>query len=226
MIYYEDCVLGMRQRLQDNSIFVIVTSSPYNIGTKYNNYDDNGSRDDYLRWCQSWLLECYRVLEDTGSMFLNMGGKPSSPLGPFQVLQEALNVGFCLQNTFHWIKSIAINDITYGHYKPVNSPRYVNDCHEYIFHFTKTRDTWINREAIGVPYVDKSNIARWDGEDVHCRGNCWFIPYSTIQKHRAHPAVFPEQLVRNCLSNGDGPILWIWNCRDSMWKNGRAVYRL
>jgi site-specific DNA-methyltransferase (adenine-specific) len=58
---------------------------------------------------------------------------------------------------------------------------------------------------VGVPYADKSNIARWGhtaGRDLHCRGNTWFIPYRTIQnrrRDRPHPATFPVELASNCI---------------------------
>jgi site-specific DNA-methyltransferase (adenine-specific) len=94
-----------------------------------------------------------------------------------------------------------------GHFKPISSPRYLNDCHEYIFHFTKEGRTPIDRLAIGVPYADKSNIARWAHtrgtvRDRRCRGNTWFIPYKTIrdrQAQRPHPATFPPALAANCI---------------------------
>jgi DNA modification methylase len=63
----------------------------------------------------------------------------------------------------------------------------------------------LDRRAAGVPYQDKSNIARWGhtgGEDRRCRGNTWFIPYDTIQsrdKERPHPATFPVALVEQCI---------------------------
>ena len=94
---------------------------------------------------------------------------------------------------------------TYGHFKPISSKRFLNDCHEYIFHFTKTGRVEFDRLALGVPYQDKSNIARWRhtrGSDVRCRGNTWFIPYETIQsreKERPHPATFPVQLAEWCI---------------------------
>ena len=56
-----------------------------------------------------------------------------------------------------------------------------------------------------MPYVDKSNIARWGhtgGADLRCRGNNWFIPYETIvsrDKERPHPATFPVALVEQCI---------------------------
>jgi site-specific DNA-methyltransferase (adenine-specific) len=120
-----------------------------------------------------------------------------------------------LQNTIHWIKSIAIDksaagagtaldrDIAVGHYKPINSDRFLNDCHEVIFHFTPEGRTPLDRLAIGVPYQDKSNISRWrtGGSNLRCRGNTWFIPYETIQsrdKDRPHPATFPPRVPEYC----------------------------
>ncbi|RYD25929.1 MAG: site-specific DNA-methyltransferase, partial [Verrucomicrobiaceae bacterium] len=95
--------------------------------------------------------------------------------------------------------------ISAGHFKPINSKRYVNDCHEYVFHLTKHGDVPVDRRGAGVPYQDKSNIARWGhtgGEDKRCRGNTWFIPYDTINsrdKDRPHPATFPIALVEQCI---------------------------
>ena len=92
-----------------------------------------------------------------------------------------------------------------GHFKPISSPRYLNDCHEYVFHLTPEGKTPIDRLALGVPYADKSNIARWGhtrGKDRRCRGNTWFVPYETIQrraKERPHPATFPVQLAEWCI---------------------------
>ena len=94
---------------------------------------------------------------------------------------------------------------SYGHFKPINSKRYINHLHEAIFHFTKSGNVNLDRLAIGVPYEHKSNIARWkhtNKADLRCRGNCWFIPYSTVQtkkeKHN-HPAGYPVELVENCV---------------------------
>jgi site-specific DNA-methyltransferase (adenine-specific) len=144
-----------------------------------------------------------------GSFFLNIGSAPSSPMLPHEMVIE-LRDTFVLQNVIHWIKSITIEDRegdvrSYGHFKPISSKRFLNDCHEYIFHFTKTGRVEIDRLALGVPYQDKSNISRWShtrGSDLRCRGNTWFIPYETIQKRareRPHPATFPVQLAEWCI---------------------------
>ncbi|MEE2658690.1 MAG: site-specific DNA-methyltransferase [Candidatus Latescibacterota bacterium] len=214
-IHCEDCVAGMLQRLHLGSVDVVVTSPPYNLGTDYKQYDDTGSREDYVEWMGRWGAAVKEVLADDGSLFLNIGGKPSDPWGPFEVLTR-LRQDFELQNVIHWVKSIAIQkedvgrypgisgNVSVGHYKPINSPRYINDCHEYIFHLTKSGRVELDRLSIGVEYQDKSNISRWNGvkEDRRCRGNTWFIPYRTIQsrdKQRPHPATFPVKIPQMCV---------------------------
>lgn len=205
----------MRDMLSDKIVDVVVTSPPYNLGINYNGYDDSLSREDYLSWMDEWAVEVKRVLADQGSLFLNVGGKPSDPLVPFQLL-EVMVRHFTLQNVIHWVKSIAIlksevgkypgivSDVAVGHFKPISSHRFLNDCHEYIFHLTKKGNVSIDRLAVGVPYQDKSNIGRWKSvsDDVRCRGNTWFIPYETIQsrdKERPHPATFPIELPVRCI---------------------------
>ena len=208
VIEVKDCVKGMRE-LDEKSVDIVVTSPPYNLGTKYRNYKDTKARDEYLLWSQEWAREIRRVLQDNGSFFLNLGATPSNPLIPFELIVE-LKKMFVLQNTFHWIKSISIEtkeggQISAGHFKPLHSQRYVNECHEYMFHLTKDGNTPLDRLAVGVPYSDKSNIRRWShtkGRDLRCRGNNWFIPYKTIvnrSKERPHPATFPTELAVNCV---------------------------
>jgi site-specific DNA-methyltransferase (adenine-specific) len=203
-----DCVEGMKE-LTNQSIDLVVTSPPYNLGIAYSRYSDRGKRDDYLDWCYKWATELRRVLKPAGSLFLNLGASPSNPLLPHELVLRLRDL-FVLQNTIHWIKAISIEDdagltTSRGHFKPISSPRFLNDCHEYIFHLTPQGRTPIERLALGVAYADKSNIARWShtkGKDRRCRGNTWFVPYETIQrraKERPHPATFPVQLAEWCI---------------------------
>ena len=210
-----DCIAGMRKHLPDGSVDVVVTSPPYNLGVNYNGYDDTSSREQYLAWMDEWAVEVERVLADGGSLFLNVGSMPTDPLVPFQLLDVMVR-HFTLQNVIHWVKSIAIlksevgnypgitQDVVVGHYKPISSKRFLNDCQEYIFHLTKRGEVPLDRLAVGVPYQDKTNVARWanGAHDLHCRGNTWFIPYETIQsrdKERPHPATFPIELPARCI---------------------------
>ena len=198
-----DCVAGMA-KLPGEHVDLVVTSPPYNLGVRYGKFSDRQDRQSYLHWSAQWASQVRRVLTSNGSFFLNIGSAPSNPMLPHEIIFEFRQI-FVLQNTIHWIKSIALEERTYGHFKPISSKRFLNDCHEYVFHFTKTGRVEIDRQAVGVPYQDKSNIARWShtrGSDLRCRGNTWFVPYETIQsraKERPHPATFPTQLAEWCI---------------------------
>jgi len=161
-------------RLPDGCVDLVVTSPPYNLGVRYRKYSDRLDRKSYLQWCRKWAAQVGRILESSGSFFLNIGAAPSNPMLPHEIAIELRDV-FVLQNTIHWIKSIAIDTTdgrtsapnphlnplsappgrdpspdakrqarvdggikTYGHFKPISSKRFVNDCHEYVFHFTKS----------------------------------------------------------------------------------------
>lgn len=187
--------------LDPQSVDVVITSPPYNIGTSYGEFKDNDSRTKYLIDMATWGMAARRALKETGSLFLNIDGKPSDPWVPFDTL-ECLRGSFVLQNTFHWIKSIAIDERTHGHFQPINSERFVNQGHEYIFHMTKTGQVPLNRKALGVPYTDPSNERRWEkakSDGLHCRGNTWFISYETKREKGIHPASFPVALPEMCL---------------------------
>ena len=210
-IYCMDCLKGL-PKLNDAFIDVIVTSPPYNIGKPYRLYNDVRPRDEYLDWMETIAKKSLPKLKENGSFFLNVGGKPTDPWIAMD-LADRFRKHYTLQNTIHWIKSIAIpkedvgnypaitDDIAVGHYQPVNSTRYLSNCHEYIFHFTKTGFVPIDHLAIGVKYQDKTNIGRWKKatQDLRGRGNTWFIPYETIQTARSHPTVFPEKLPEMCI---------------------------
>jgi site-specific DNA-methyltransferase (adenine-specific) len=201
-IFCEDCIAGMRRCLPDACIDVIVTSPPYNIGTAYNSHDDNMPFDGYLDWMEEVAVECRRVLKDDGSFFFNIGDKASDEFRSFRVA-ERIGQHFRLQNTIHWIKSIAAPEcgVNMGHYKPVNSERFLNNCHEYVFHFTQAGQVKLDKLAIGVPYQDKSNIGRWKKatRDLRDRGNTWYIPYDTVVSAKPHPAAFPDKLAEMCI---------------------------
>ncbi len=214
-LWCEDAVDGLERRVGAHRADVVVTSPPYNLGVAYRSYGDARPRAEYLAWIGSVRDAVDGVLSRNGSFFLNVGGPPKDPWLPWDVARE-VGQTFVLQNVVHWVKSIAIDrgsagraaaldrDLALGHYKPLVSARYVHGAHEYVFHFTRRGDVALDRLAIGVPYQDKSNVARWAGAgaDRRCRGNTWFLPYPTIRERardRPHPATFPPELPEWCL---------------------------
>ena len=122
----QDCITGM-SRLAAASMDLVVTSPPYNLGISYGKYSDRQDRRSYLGWCGEWAEQICRVLKSNGSFFLNIGAAPSNPMLPHQIVMTLRDL-FVLQNTIHWIKSIAIDtddgktDARHPHLNPLSAP--------------------------------------------------------------------------------------------------------
>lgn len=213
-LYVGDCLALLPQVVPPGGADVVVTSPPYNLGVPYGAYRDRRPRAEYLGWMGEVARAVAGRLAPGGSFFLNVGGPPRDPWLPWDVAR-AVGATLALQNVIHWVKSIVIEPeaagrshglaapLAVGHYKPVQSPRYLHGAHEYIFHFTARGEVPLDRLAAGVPYQDKSNVGRWKGgaADRRCRGNTWFLPYRTIRwarRDRPHPASFPPELPERC----------------------------
>lgn len=77
---YNGEVLEVLKELPSNSVDMIFTSPPYNIGLKdrkdtniatYDNWEDNMDYDTYCKWQIDILNECYRIVKDNGVLFYN-----------------------------------------------------------------------------------------------------------------------------------------------------------
>lgn len=192
--------------LPSKSIDVIVTSPPYNVGVKYNAYNDRLKIKHYLGWLALCAVEFHRLLKHGGSLFLNVGGTPTQPWLPFQVARIFRGI-FRLQNTIIWAKSITVGEESYGHFRPIRSRRFVNSNWELLLHLTHSGDVSLDRLAVGVPYADPANEVRWQTPGKkRCGGNVWFIPYPTRNRREKHPATFPPELPERCIRlHGVGP---------------------
>ena len=200
-----DCV-DLLQRFDDGFFEVCVTSPPYNIGMNYAGFSDK--REDYDEWTLRWLSEAVRV--SRRGVLLNIGGSPSGQTALYRTL-GAIASRFTIQNSIVWAKSMVVDGVSRGHVKPINSGKYLNVGHELILHVVKT-PVEVDKLAVGVPYADKSNIARFGAEgrpDLRCAGSIWYVPYPTRQKELAHPASFPLALAARAIAyaGGSAPVL-------------------
>ena len=83
-----------------------------------------------------------------GWLFLNVGAKPTDPWIALDVAQAARTSSTAAEH--HSLGQVDCNresaggharrvfnqDLAVGHYKPINSRRFLHDCHEFVFHFT------------------------------------------------------------------------------------------
>lgn len=205
MFYLDDCLNGM-SKMNSGSIDAVVTSPPYNLKINYGIYRDNKPRQEYLKWLKDVFAECGRVLSSDGHLFVNMG---YSNVDPWIGMDVAcmLRETWVLQNHINWVKSIHVGNKTSGHFKPINSKRFLCPTWEHVFHFTKNGDVEIDRLSIGVPYEYyeaniRGNHTKESKPNLRDKGNCWFIPYETVNSKDLkgkHPAIFPVKLAEECI---------------------------
>ena len=181
-IYNMDCIDGMRQMIKDKMVAdVVVTSPPYNMGKDYISYDDKLDSDKYLEKIEKVSLSLAKLIDDRGSVFVNLSGKQKDSKLPLETGLYFAN-NFNLQNMIIWVKEIEIYSKHYGRSRNINSEHYIDNSHEYIFHLTKQGGiTTINRKAIG------------------CNGSTWFIERDKPHSYGKMAVSFPEKLVEMCL---------------------------
>ena len=87
--------------LPDNSVHLMVTSPPYNVGKEY---DDDLTTTEYMEMLRHVWQEVYRVLVDGGRACINIanvGRKPYIPLSAF-IASEMIDIGFLMRGEIIW----------------------------------------------------------------------------------------------------------------------------
>ena len=122
--------------LPGNSVHLMVTSPPYNVGK---DYDDNLSLDEYRKLLKRIFKETYRVLVPGGRACINianLGRKPYIPLHSF-IIEDMHEIGFLMRGEIIWDKGSSASPSTaWGTWLKANNP-VLRDVHEYILVFSK-----------------------------------------------------------------------------------------
>lgn len=170
----------------------VITSPPYNIGVDYGKFKDKLKDDEYQKFTKDWVGQSLRVAPVA---IINFGAPTSSAINLAKFMLAVSEVGV-IQSHITWIKSVSTKDWSYGHFKPVNSRRYLTNIHESVFIVSRDGNFELDRLSVGVPFKDKSNIGRFKSNqsDVRCRGNVWYVPYKTRNSSVDHPATYPVEL--------------------------------
>ncbi len=69
-IIHGDCI-EVIQEIPSDSIDVTFADPPFNLKKKYGTYKDEKETNDYLNWCQQWILEMVRITKPSGSIFVH-----------------------------------------------------------------------------------------------------------------------------------------------------------
>jgi site-specific DNA-methyltransferase (adenine-specific) len=170
--------------LPDNSVHLMVTSPPYNVGKEY---DEDLSLEEYLAFLSRVWGETQRVLVPGGRACINianLGRKPYIPLHSF-IIDGMLSLGFLMRGEIIWDKAASASASTaWGSWMSASNPT-LRDVHEYILVFSKesySRKPPKQREAT----IEKE-------EFLESTKSVWSFPSVSARKI-GHPAPFPEEL--------------------------------
>ena len=135
-VYSEDCLQGMK-KLPDGVVDLAFADPPFNIGYKYDVYQDNLDGDEYVSWCNHWIGEVSRVLKPTGTFWLAIGDEYAAELKVMMQRQHRL---VC--------RSWVVWYYTFG----VNCKYKFTRSHAHLFQMVKDpANVTFNTEAIRVP---------------------------------------------------------------------------
>ncbi|MFX0123951.1 MAG: DNA-methyltransferase [Candidatus Hodarchaeota archaeon] len=172
------------EELPDNSIHLMVTSPPYNVGK---DYDNNLTLNEYLTFLKRVWKEVQRVLVPSGRACINianLGRKPYIPLHSF-IIYSMLEMGFLMRGEIIWDKSASAGTSTaWGSWMSPTNPS-LRDVHEYILVFSKDQ---YKRDALN---EQQSTITR--DEFLELTKSVWKFSTESAKKI-GHPAPFPVEL--------------------------------
>ena len=104
-IYHADA-LDVMQKMKPESVDLIVTSPPFAL-TRKKEYG-NEQEDAYLKWFQPFARHFHKILKDSGSVVIDLGGawKPGVPVRSLYHFKMLIMLcdefGFHLAQDFYW----------------------------------------------------------------------------------------------------------------------------
>ena len=171
------------EEIPDNSIHLMVTSPPYNVGKEY---DEKLTLNEYREFLRKVWNEVKRVLVPGGRACINianLGRKPYIPLHVF-IVEDMLDLGFLMRGEIIWNKGASGSSSTaWGSWLSAKNP-VLRDVHEYILVFSKGMFSKGNLRR-------KSTISK--EEFLEFTKSVWTFAAEPATKV-GHPAPFPVEL--------------------------------
>lgn len=193
VVYPGDC-LALLKTIPDESVQLIVTSPPYNIGKEY---EKRLHLDVYLRQQGQVIAECVRTLSRRGSICWQVGNYVErGAIIPLDAVLYPIfsGLGLRMRNRIIW-------HFEHG----LHCSRRFSGRYETIIWFTKSDEYVLNLDAVRIPqkYPGKKYFKGPKTGQYSCNplgknpGDLWVIPNvkSNHIEKTDHPCQFPVELV-------------------------------
>lgn len=222
--------LEFMQPLSNQSMQLIVTSPPYNIGKSY---ERRALFDEYLEQQAKVIAECVRLLDNRGSLCWQVGNYVHNG--------EIVPLDIILYPLFRQHSLRLRNRIVWHFEHGLHCTKRLSGRHETILWFTKSDDYQFNLDPIRVPAKEptKKYFEGPRAGELSCNplgknpGDVWIFPNvknNHIEK-TIHPCQFPvelaERLVLSMTEEGDNvldPYMGVGSSVIAAIKHNRAGY--
>lgn len=188
-----DC-LDVLPTLDRESVDLIVTDPPYNIGIDYGRGVSADRRDDYDVWCGRWINWCYRALKPTGSLWIISGQEHGADID--LAIRRA---GMEMRNRITWHETFGV----YCQKKFGRTSRPIYYAVKNAKRFT------FNREAVTVPSDRQTKYGdRRAAPGGKIMGDVWQINRvcgTFCERVKGVPTQLPEVLVRRIVGVSSNP---------------------
>lgn len=179
--------------IPDNSVYLMITSPPYNVSKEY---DNDLSLSEYLDLLKNVFSETFRVLVYGGRACVNvanLGRKPYIPLSSYvvEIMQE---IGFLMRGEIIWNKAASASpSCAWGSWQSASNPT-LRDVHEYILIFSKgdyKRELSASEKEGKHDTISRDDFMEWTK-------SIWTFNAESARRI-GHPAPFPEELPRRLI---------------------------
>lgn len=205
--------LSVLAEMPENSVELIVTSPPYNVGIEYDVYDDKRPIEQYHEWLRLACRAMFRVIKPNCNIFINicdvgvsnrdaMGDRKIGNRGNFHVIphhiiviDEMLKLGAQYMHPIFWKKPSNHSSQFGANARFCGTYPYPRNCHvpsaiEYILHFRKN-GVW-QKVPKEIKAASKVTPERW----MQLSDQVWEFNGTA---DRTHPAQFPLELPLRCI---------------------------
>ncbi len=193
-----DC-RSLLKSIRTQSIDLVVTSPPYNIGKNYGTYSDSISFDDWKKLITDVGKQIFRVLTPSGAFFLNLSPIPGPnkeiiplPYIAYPIMKE---IGFMLRNSIIW---------TFNNMQ--NCTKRLSGRWETIQWWVKDLDNYVfNLDKVRIPYITQGDkrIERRGGIGRNPTDVWYFNRINNMTKKKLgldHPTIYPLQMIERIIT--------------------------
>ncbi len=207
VVYEGDC-LNLLATIPSESIQLVVTSPPYNLGKEY---EKKLVLKDYLEQEARVIQECYRVLKPTGSICWQVGNYvDNGAIVPLDTI---------LYPTFHDLGLKMRNRIIWHFEHGLHCSKRFSGRYETIIWFTKSDDYVFNLDPVRVPqkypgkkYFKGPKVGQYSSNPLGKNpGDVWLIPNvkSNHVEKTIHPCQFPVELIERLILSMTNEDDWV-----------------